>query len=130
MGQREMIPSSELLRRITVHYPDVTRVPDKPNDTAKSWKVPGFQGNFGFISSMSDHFCSTCNRLRLTADGQIKVCLFDPNEVSLRDAMREGSSDKELINKISLAISGKKAKHAGMNDIDVTKNRPMILIGG
>ena len=44
--------------------------------------------------------------------------------------MREGSSDKELIKKISLAISGKKAKHAGMNDIDVTKNRPMILIGG
>jgi len=68
-----MIPSSELLRRITAHYPDVTRVLDKPNDTAKSWNVPGFQGNFGFISSMSDHFCSTCNRLRLTADGQIKV---------------------------------------------------------
>lgn len=128
--KEKMIPSSELLRRITAHYPDVTRMLDKPNDTAKSYKVPGFQGNFGFISSMSDHFCSTCNRLRLTADGQIKVCLFDPNEVSLRDAMREGSSDKELINKISLAISGKKAKHAGMNDIDVIKNRPMILIGG
>ena len=43
------------------------------NDTARSYAIPGYQGSFGFISSMSDHFCATCNRLRLTADGQIKV---------------------------------------------------------
>jgi len=50
----------------------------------------------GFITSMSEHFCATCNRLRITADGNLKVCLFGPQEVSLRDAMREGKTDEEL----------------------------------
>lgn len=68
-----MVPSTELLERIKAHYPDVTRGSDEMNDTARSWCIPGHRGSFGFISSMSDHFCGTCNRLRLTADGQIKV---------------------------------------------------------
>ncbi len=68
-----MVPSSELLERIKAEYPTVQRASDELNDTARSWLIPGFKGNFGFISSMSDHFCGTCNRLRLTADGQIKV---------------------------------------------------------
>lgn len=74
--KKKMIPSSELLERIRVHHPTVMRAPDESNDTARSWHIPGFAGSFGFISSMSDHFCGTCNRLRLTADGQIKVCVF------------------------------------------------------
>lgn len=68
-----MVPSSELLNQITTRYPSVTRASDELNDTARSWKIPGYEGSFGFISSMSDHFCGTCNRLRITADGQIKV---------------------------------------------------------
>jgi cyclic pyranopterin phosphate synthase len=68
-----MVPSTELLERIKAHYRNVTRGSDEMNDTARSWYIPGHQGSFGFISSMSDHFCGTCNRLRLTADGQIKV---------------------------------------------------------
>ncbi len=59
-----------------------------------------------------------------------KVCLFDATEVSLRDKMRLGASDSELLETIGLAVSGKKEKHAGMQDIDVVTNRPMILIGG
>ena len=68
-----MVDSSESLERIRTQHPDVRRAPDNLNDTARSWIVPGYKGNFGFISSMSDHFCGTCNRLRLTADGQIKA---------------------------------------------------------
>lgn len=59
-----------------------------------------------------------------------KVCLFDAKEISLRDQMRQGASDEDLLQTVSLAIHGKKAKHAGMEDIDVVTNRPMILIGG
>jgi cyclic pyranopterin phosphate synthase len=107
--------------------------------------VPGFAGRVGFISSMSDHFCATCNRLRLTADGQLKVCLFGANEVSLRDAMRQGTtvavldsdeattkpcSDEELALIVHAAVQKKKAQHAGMNVIATQKNRPMITIGG
>lgn len=71
----KMIPSSELLLRIRARYPELRKGSDELNDTARSYIVPGYQGSFGFISSMSDHFCGSCNRLRLTADGQIKVCL-------------------------------------------------------
>lgn len=72
----KMIPSSELLSRIRARYPDATKAADELNDTARSYLIPGYAGSFGFISSMSDHFCASCNRLRLTADGQIKVYLI------------------------------------------------------
>jgi len=126
----KMIPSSQLLDQISRRYPSIIRAPDELNDTARSWKIPGHVGSIGFISSMSDHFCSSCNRLRLTADGQIKVCLFDAKEVSLRDEMRRGVSDANLRDLIGRAVQGKQEKHAGMEDINVTTNRPMILIGG
>ncbi|KAF6766699.1 molybdenum cofactor synthesis-step 1 protein isoform 2 [Ephemerocybe angulata] len=126
--QAKMVPSADLLSRIQAEYPSATRDLEEPNETARTWKIPGFRGSFGFISSMSDHFCSSCNRLRLTADGQIKVCLFDPSEISLRDIMRQGASDDQILQTIQKALSGKKEKHAGMNDIDVKTNRPMILI--
>jgi Molybdenum Cofactor Synthesis C len=71
-----MVPSSQLLEYLTTRYPNLQRAPDELNDTARSWKIPGYHGSIGFISSMSDHFCSSCNRLRITADGQIKVCCF------------------------------------------------------
>ncbi|KAF8167346.1 hypothetical protein B0H34DRAFT_792079 [Crassisporium funariophilum] len=128
--KKKMVESSELLKLVQLRHPETVRAPDELNDTARSWLIPGYKGSFGFISSMSDHFCATCNRLRLTADGQIKVCLFDAEEVSLRDKMRQGASDEELLKIVGLAVSGKKEKHAGMEDINVTTNRPMILIGG
>ena len=62
---------------------------------------------------MSDHFCAGCNRLRLTADGNLKVCLFGATEVSLRDAVRGGASDEELLEVIAAAVARKKEKHAG-----------------
>ena len=71
-----MVPSADLLDRIKYRHPTIERTPDELNDTARSWQIPGYMGNIGFISSMSDHFCSSCNRLRLTADGQIKVSVF------------------------------------------------------
>ncbi|PPQ63833.1 hypothetical protein CVT24_009783 [Panaeolus cyanescens] len=128
--KNKMVESSELLRRIQELHPNAVRAPDELNDTARSWTIPGYQGSFGFISSMSDHFCGTCNRLRLTADGQIKVCLFDANEISLRDKLRSGASDEQMLELIGTAVSNKTEKHAGMEDIDVVTNRPMILIGG
>ncbi|KAG6380949.1 hypothetical protein JVT61DRAFT_5342 [Boletus reticuloceps] len=128
----KMVPSTQLLDTIKHQHPTIARAPDELNDTARSWQIPGYTGNIGFISSMSDHFCSSCNRLRLTADGQIKarVCLFDAKEVSLRDAVRNGATDEDLLQIIGSAVIGKKEKHAGMEGIDVLANRPMILIGG
>ncbi|KAI0034000.1 hypothetical protein K488DRAFT_77561 [Vararia minispora EC-137] len=125
----KMLSSAQLLERIVSRYPRTTKLVDEDNDTARSYHIPGFRGSFGFISSMSDHFCGSCNRLRLTADGKIKVCLFGPEEVSLRDLLRSGADNTTLLETVRKAVRGKKEKHAGMEDIDVITNRPMILIG-
>lgn len=79
---------------------------------------------------MTEHFCGTCNRLRITADGSIKVCLFGNTEVSLRDLIREGRTDEELVQVIGVAVKKKKKQHAGMFELASRKNRPMVLIGG
>ncbi len=59
-----------------------------------------------------------------------QVCLFDPKEISLRDPMRQGATDAQLMQIVGRAVQGKRAKHAGMEEIDTVTNRPMILIGG
>ena len=77
--KNKMVPSVELLERLSARYPGLHRAQDELNDTARTWQIPGYKGSLGFISSMSDHFCSSCNRLRITADGQIKVTTLKPS---------------------------------------------------
>ena len=94
-------------------------------------KINIFQGTVGFISSMTDNFCGTCNRLRLTADGNLKVCLFGNTEINLREPLRDSNLDPEHIKElIGAAVKSKKARHARMLNLVNMKNRPMILIGG
>lgn len=81
----------------------------------QAYHVPGFVGQVGFITSMSNHFCSSCNRLRITADGNLKVCLFEgKGEVSLRDALRNNASTDDLRTLIHNAVLNKKKQHAGV----------------
>ena len=126
----KFISYSDMVESILQKYPDLTKIEDEKNGTSKSFKVPGFTGKVGFISSMSEHFCGSCNRLRITADGNLKVCLFGPTEISLRDALRNGATDDELLSIIGKAVGNKKKQHAGMFSLAKTKNRPMILLGG
>lgn len=100
-------------------------------------ELPMHQPRIGFITSMSDHFCADCNRLRLTADGQLKVCLFDgSSEISLRDALRAPDwTDRDLLKLIYATVQRKRFKlggHETPQDIcdDAANNRPMTLIGG
>ena len=95
-SEKKMMSYQEMLAIIRERYPDVQRVQDHPNDTSKTFKVPGFVGRIGFITSMTENFCGTCNRLRITSDGNIKVCLFDNGEVSLRDILREYNDGKPI----------------------------------
>jgi GTP 3',8-cyclase len=91
-SEKKMLPYQEMLAMIREKYPTVGQVKGHPNDTSKTYKVPGFVGRIGFITSMTDNFCGTCNRLRITSDGNLKVCLFGNAEVSLRDVLREANS--------------------------------------
>ncbi|KAI9777893.1 MAG: hypothetical protein M1835_005118 [Candelina submexicana] len=85
----KMMSYQEMLEIIRGKYPGLRKVQDHKNDTSKTFEVPGFQGRIGFITSMTHNFCGTCNRLRITSDGNLKVCLFGNAEVSLRDILRK-----------------------------------------
>ena len=149
-----MVPFSSMLSQIQSLHPTIAKVADHKNETSKTYQVPGFVGKIGFITSMTHNFCGTCNRLRVTSDGNLKVCLFGNEEVSLRDMMRASEMRKEIVRDggvglmqdvcekeriemerqmlevIGVAVKGKREKHAGMGDLEHMKNRPMILIGG
>ncbi|CAM4859878.1 unnamed protein product [Rotaria socialis] len=107
-------------------------IQEDKNDTTKWYQVKdnAYSGKVGFITSMSEHFCSTCNRVRVTADGQLKVCLFDNKEVSLRDALRSGLSDEEIYSLIQRTLYKKEKEHLSVDILSTQENRPMILIGG
>ncbi|KAL9097885.1 MAG: hypothetical protein Q9165_000211 [Trypethelium subeluteriae] len=90
-SQGKMVPYQEMLDIIKTKYPSLQKVQDHKNDTSKTFQVPGFVGKLGFITSMTHNFCGTCNRLRITSDGNLKVCLFGNSEVSLRDLLRQGN---------------------------------------
>ncbi|XP_072498112.1 molybdenum cofactor biosynthesis protein 1 isoform X3 [Notamacropus eugenii] len=127
---KKMVSYTEMLDKIQQHWPELEKLPEEASSTAKAFRVPGFRGQISFITSMSNHFCGTCNRLRITADGNLKVCLFGNSEVCLRDHLRAGASEEELLSIIGAAVGRKKPQHAGMFSIAQMKNRPMILIGG
>ena len=88
-SEKKMMSYSDMLDVIRVKYPDIGRLKGAKNDTSKTWQVPGFVGRVGFITSMTHNFCGTCNRLRITSDGNLKVCLHGETEVSLRDLLRK-----------------------------------------
>lgn len=92
----KMISFQQMLAMIKDKYLDVYKVQDHANDTSKTYKVPGFVGRIGFITSMTHNFCGTCNRLRITSDGNLKVCLFGNSEVSLRDILREPNDSQPI----------------------------------
>ncbi|KDD76221.1 hypothetical protein H632_c310p3 [Helicosporidium sp. ATCC 50920] len=106
------------------------RLPDPRGEVARNFCIPGHVGTVSFIASMTKPFCGDCNRLRLMADGNLKVCLFGASEVSLRDALRGGASERELLAIMHAALGRKRAAHAGMFELAASKNRAMVKIGG
>ncbi|XHG07421.1 hypothetical protein AWENTII_010569 [Aspergillus wentii] len=95
-NQGKMFSYQEMLAVIREKYPTLEKVVDHKNDTSKTYQVPGFEGRVGFITSMTHNFCGTCNRLRITSDGNLKVCLFGNAEVSLRDIIRKVNNDEPI----------------------------------
>lgn len=96
-SQQKMLSYKEMVEIIRHKYPGLSKVQEEgQNETSKVWQVPGFRGKVGFITSMTENFCGTCNRLRITADGNLKVCLFGNSEVSLRDLLREDNHGESV----------------------------------
>ena len=126
----KFVSQSQMLERIREKIPNFEKLNDPKTSTSQNYRVAGYKGSFGFISSMSNHFCGGCNRLRITADGCFKVCLFDNREVNLKTLMDQGCSDEELIAAIRRQLNKKHFSHGGVDTILGRENRPMVRIGG
>ncbi|CAN8076762.1 unnamed protein product [Agarophyton chilense] len=127
------VPYAHMLQALSRHFGRLQHERTHANDTAKYYRVPNFVGRIGFISSMTEHFCAGCNRLRLTADGALKTCLFGERELSLRDLMRRGASDLDLLHAIRTALLAKHYALGGKSDrfaLAAAPNRSMVTIGG
>jgi molybdenum cofactor biosynthesis protein A len=132
----KMVSQKEILAQIENVFSsaEMEKLQDEKNFTARTYTIKGFQGDFGIISSITNPFCDGCNRIRLTANGKIKNCLFSNAETDLLTPFRNGES---IANLISESIKTKKKVRAGMvtiEEIDDPKlhfdNRSMIAIGG
>lgn len=129
----EVYSYREILKTVKEHY-GIEKLNDGPNSTAKTYSVNGFKGTFAVISSITDHFCESCNRLRLTADGKMKNCLFSKGEMDLLTPLRKG---EDIMGLIRNCLMQKHYKHGGIENIQKVQKggtelsgRSMILIGG
>lgn len=120
---------AEMREQIDKHF---TLVPLKMEHgaVAKDFAIKDHIGSVSFVTSMTESFCSSCNRLRLTADGSVKSCLFYLPEVSLRDVLRRGITDEDLALMIQSAVFMKPEAHPPMEELATVANRSMIEIGG
>ncbi|KAK2751053.1 hypothetical protein FQN57_000128 [Myotisia sp. PD_48] len=127
----KMVPYQEMLNTIRSKHPNLEKVKDHENDTSKTYKVPGFEGKLGFITSMTHNFCGTCNRLRITSDGNLKVCLFGNTEVSLRDMIRQQNNnqplDDQALETLDLLQSARNTAKLGYTD-DLVNEREKELL--
>ena len=97
---------------------------------ARRFKFKDAPGEIGLISPVSEHFCGSCNRLRLTADGKIRTCLFSDNEIDLKTALRDGSSDDAIEHLLFKAVAEKPSQHHINENVFKKCSRTMSLIGG
>lgn len=97
---------------------------------ANSYRIAGYSGRVGIIPAVSQHFCAECNRLRLTADGRLRPCLFSTEEIDLRSPLRAGASDDELSDLLLLATGSKPLGHRIGSDDFSPASRRMHGIGG
>jgi cyclic pyranopterin phosphate synthase len=129
----KVVELHEILSTINQQYSFLPLQNDK-NDTAKHFMVPGHAGSFAVISTMSSPFCSGCNRMRLTADGKMKNCLFSNSETDLLSALRKGKDVVQLIHE-NIMVKAKELGGQFIPDINAVnaneiENRSMITIGG
>jgi cyclic pyranopterin phosphate synthase len=130
----DYMPASQLIEKISRSYElePLKSKKKKSDGPAKIFKIKGGRGEIGFINPVSDHFCATCNRLRLTSDGKLRACLLNEAEIDLKKALRDKCSDTELEKLIWDAVLLKPKKHdVACIDNSIKKcSRGMSEIGG
>jgi cyclic pyranopterin phosphate synthase len=125
----DVLTGGEILALIEERWP-LEELPAKASSTARRFRFADGAGEIGFVNPVSEPFCSSCDRIRLTADGQLRTCLFSRREWDLKTPLRDGSSDERLEELIRFAVAHKELKHK-INDAGfVRASRSMSQIGG
>ena len=119
-----------IVDELRAHFPDLQKQADKPFSTATAYQIPNHLGTIGVIAAFSRTFCGSCNRIRLTAQGTLKTCLYDDGVLDVRSLLRSGASDKVLTGAFLKAFS-----HRPANGLEAERNRrsvseSMATIGG
>ncbi|MFZ0044152.1 MAG: GTP 3',8-cyclase MoaA [Solirubrobacteraceae bacterium] len=127
--QDQVLTGAEIRAAIDAVYP-LEPEPREPGATARVHRFADGHGKVGFINPVSEPFCADCNRVRLTADGRLRTCLFSLNETDLRSPLREGASDEELAEIIRGAVWRKELKHHVGEPGFIQPARSMSAIGG
>jgi cyclic pyranopterin phosphate synthase len=125
----DVLTGGEIRALIEEHWP-LEEIPAKPSSTARRFRFADGAGEIGFVNPVSEPFCSTCDRIRLTADGQLRTCLFSRREWDLKKPLREGADDRQLEELLRFAVAHKELKHKINEPGFVKASRSMSQIGG
>jgi GTP 3',8-cyclase len=128
-NRSKVLTGAEIREAISAVYP-LEPEPREPSSTSQVYRFADSPGRIGFINPVSEPFCSDCNRVRLTADGRLRTCLFSLNETDLREPLRAGASDDEIEEIIRAAVWRKELKHHVGEPGFIQPARSMSAIGG
>jgi GTP 3',8-cyclase len=125
-----VVPGHEVLERLQARFTLKAVRSENPSETARRWAFEDGRGEIGIIAPVSEPFCGHCNRIRMTADGKIRTCLFSVTEHDLRAMLRGGSSDEEIAQWLKGVVWKKEERHH-IGEVDfVPASRSMSCIGG
>ena len=126
----DVLTGAEIRAIVEERYGPLVEVPAKASSTARRFRFADGIGELGFVNPVSEPFCSSCDRIRLTADGQLRTCLFSRREWDVKTRLREGANDGELADFIRFAVRHKELKHRINDPGFVRASRSMSQIGG
>jgi GTP 3',8-cyclase len=126
----QVLTGAEIRAIVEERFGPLVELPAKASSTSKRFGFGDGEGELGFINPVSEPFCSSCDRIRLTADGQLRTCLFSRREWDLKTALRDGSSDERVAELIRYAVRHKELKHRINDPGFVRASRSMSQIGG
>ena len=126
----DVLTGAEIRAIIETEHGPLVELPAKASSTARRFRFADGIGEIGFVNPISEPFCSSCDRIRVTADGQLRTCLFSRREWDLKTPLREGADDSELVELLRFAVRHKELKHKINDPGFVRASRSMSQIGG
>ena len=132
-GDHDHMPTwsyKDILDHISAQYPKLEKLQAEPSSTSVNYRIPGYAGEFGIIASFSRTFCGSCNRIRLSATGALRTCLYGPPVVNLRDLLRAGASEPVMTAAIINAVAKREPDGFAAEAANAAIHHSMSVLGG